>query len=567
MGAPGWTPMETEGERPFAAVGAGVAIVTDSGRATGGANRALDERQWQAACARSHAAWLRFHDYTPTVSLGVHQSLGLAARAAFCHARGIEIVRRATGGGALYLDGGELAWTLTFVERSSASMPFAKRLARLCAAVAAGLRHLGVAQAEYAAPNEIEVRGRCLGAGFLLARDGVFLFQGAIALEEADIETALKALRLPNEKLTPEGILSARERRTSLRALGLRVGREALRAALARGFGEALGLDFAWRPWPAAAPGPMSRYLQTAAEGVVPAPPDDWDALAADWQQAFVKTAGGAVLHVALRLGPDGETLEELIFSGDIQCAPPQALANLATRLRGERCERVAAAVEEAWCGVEAVGELAPRDIARLLALAVARRGEQAHFGLSCRQANTLMVHDPGEEGLTAAEILTRAGAVLVPYCAKPTWCKWRHREGCPECGRCEVGEAYRLARARGLRVLTILNFEHLERTLAELRAQGVAAYVGMCCRHFYLKRHVAFRAAGLPALLMDIGGANCYELQQEDLAYAGRFAAQARLDEVVLRRVFGARARAGGDGGGESGEQGRERGPAEHVL
>ena len=29
---------------------------------------------------------------------------------------------------------------------------------------------------------------------------------------------------------------------------------------------------------------------------------------------------------------------------------------------------------------------------------------------------------------------------MLVPYCAKPDWCKWRHLDGCTECGLCEVG-------------------------------------------------------------------------------------------------------------------------------
>jgi len=60
-----------------------------------------------------------------------------------------------------------------------------------------------------------------------------------------------------------------------------------------------------------------------------------------------------------------------------------------------------------------------------------------------------------------------------------------------------------------------------------------------MCCRHFYLKREYAFREAGIPAVLMDITGSNCYELQQEDLAYAGKFQAQAHLDLEVLRKVM----------------------------
>jgi len=71
------------------------------------------------------------------------------------------------------------------------------------------------------------------------------------------------------------------------------------------------------------------------------------------------------------------------------------------------------------------------------------------------------------------------------------------------------------------------------------MRTDGERAYVGMCCSNFFIKRHRAFRDAGLPAVLMDISGSNCYELQQEDQAYAGRFAAQATLNEKLLEQVM----------------------------
>jgi lipoate-protein ligase A len=101
------------------------------------------------------------------------------------------------------------------------------------------------------------------------------------------------------------------------------------------------------------------------------------------------------------------------------------------------------------------------------------------------------------------------------------------------------VGEAYRLARERGMRVVTITDFEHLQTTLGELRAAGVRACVGMCCRHFFIKREHVFREAGIPAVLVDIAGSNCYELQQEEAAYAGKFQAEARLNLDVLRKVM----------------------------
>jgi lipoate-protein ligase A len=60
-----------------------------------------------------------------------------------------------------------------------------------------------------------------------------------------------------------------------------------------------------------------------------------------------------------------------------------------------------------------------------------------------------------------------------------------------------------------------------------------------MCCRHFFIKREYAFREAGIPAVLVDIAGSNCYELQQEEAAYAGKFQAEARLNLDVLRKVM----------------------------
>jgi lipoate-protein ligase A len=144
-----------------------------------------------------------------------------------------------------------------------------------------------------------------------------------------------------------------------------------------------------------------------------------------------------------------------------------------------------------------------------------------------------------GERRLPPLAVLRKASALLLPYCAKPAGCAYRNREDCAECGACAVGEAYRLGRERGLEVTTIVNYEHLESTLARLRAKGAEAYIGLCCGQFFRKRYRAFQNAGLPALLLDIEGATCYALKREHEAYAGRFQAEARLDLDTLRRVL----------------------------
>ncbi|MDE2090173.1 MAG: DUF116 domain-containing protein, partial [Gammaproteobacteria bacterium] len=484
----------------------------------------------------AYAAALRFHRYRPTASLGAHQAVCHAVRADYCARRGIEIVRRVSGGGAVYLNPQQLCWSLAFRPRGPlAGAALTPLMETLCRALIAGLRRLGIG-AEFQAPNDIEVQGRKIACGFLAARDDALLFQGSVLLD-ADTETLLKVLRAPTEKLSPQGIRSARERLVTLKdLLGYLPSLAALQHHLLAGLAAALEFEFEPAPGSSASLG-ADAPKRPVPTGNAPGLDQDWDrdegAL-----RAFLKTPGG-VLHARIRLDPAARVVEELTLAGGVYLRPAQALVCLADELRGvalEDIERRCAGFFQRQA-FDAIG-FGPDDLGRVLKLALQRREQQAQLGLSAAQANTLMVHGAGGTA-SAPDILRRATVMLVPYCAKPAWCKWRYRDGCSECGLCEVGEAYRLARERDMRVISITHYEHLCRTLETLAGEQVPAYVGMCCSNFYLKRDVAFRQAGIPALLMDISGSNCYELQQEDQAYAGRFTAQSRLNLDVVERVM----------------------------
>ena len=501
-------------------------IAFDTGLRRGAENIRFDRDQWQATRRASPPVCrVRFHRYLPTASLGAFETPGHALRAEHCRLHGIDIVRRVSGGGAVYLDSEQLCWTLTL---SHAGTPMKKSLAEwmgcLSRGVVKGLRRLGV-DAVFVPPNDIEVAGRKLACGFIALSNGAVLFQGSI-LENIDTEIMMKALRVPTEKLSAEGVRSARRRFATLRDLGVNTPPAVIQQSLLAGWEEDLQLSFSRDAPP-----------ETAVVADAVPLPAEWDEQAEDWHQAFVKSAGG-ILHVRLRLSHDGHVLQRAEFAGNVHVFPDRTFSALASTLAMTPVASLGGRLDDFFrhraCDML---EVTPEDIRHALRLACERHGQQRQFALSGAQANTLMVHAPSQE--TAATIARNASVMLVPYCAKPAWCKWRHRDGCPECGRCEVGDAYRLARERGMRVVTITNFEHLEQTLGELRADGTRAYVGMCCRHFYIKREYAFRRAGIPAVLMDITGANCYELQQEDLAYAGKFQAQAHLNPVVLARVM----------------------------
>lgn len=251
--------------------------------------------------------------------------------------------------------------------------------------------------------------------------------------------------------------------------------------------------------------------------------------------EALHKTPGG-VLRV--RLWPDaaGHFIDRIRFAGDLHLHPANALERLQQTLAGLSLVQAEAAVSAFFdqhpCDL--LGFSAD-DIRHVLRLAIDKLAQQKLMGLSADQANRLMVTGEGN----AEAVLSRASVMLLPYCAKPAWCKWRHQDDCVECGKCEVGDAYRMARERNMPVTTITDYEHLTATLGAMKADGIEAYVGACCNQFFVKRHHAFEQAGMGAVLMDISGANCYELKQEEAAYAGRFQAEAELDADLMERVM----------------------------
>lgn len=500
---------------------------TDTGLRAGAANRDLDRGQlvWSRT---HHAALLRLHRSQSSVWLGAHEHALEAVRGAFCRTHGIPILRRLTGGDAGYRDPRQWNFTLTVPLRTGAAHhrlgPWPERLGR---ALRAALRTFGF-ETRFVAPHHIELDGRTLGEVFVAIRAGVLVAEAHL-FRGIDADTMLRALCVPKEKLTPEGIRSARRRFAVLDHPGRPSPADAaLLAAVQAACAAHLGLA-------PAATVPACRPARPRPEGDGPPRCVDDDTL-----RGFVRTPVG-VLYGALRPDRAGDRIESLSLHGDVQLHPHRLFRHLNRALRGVPLDQAS----ERLAGVlarrphELLG-FTDADLKRLLRLLLGRRVLQSRLGLSAAEAATVMLHDPTGTADTPA-LLKRARLLLVPYCAKPTWCKWRHRDGCPECGRCTVGAAYRLARARGMQVRTIRNFEHLQATLTAVGASGAEAYIGLCCRHFFIKREYAFRAVGIPAVLLDIAGANCYELQQEELAYAGRFEAQAELDLPILAKIMAA--------------------------
>lgn len=322
--------------------------VLDAGLASGRFNIALDQAMLELHQAKRIPDSLRFIHFRPSALVGRHQSLSAEIDLEYCRLHDIEAGRRITGGGAIYLDSGQLGWALVF-ERGTLGTASLGEVARsVCEAAAAGLSRFGI-EARFRPRNDIEVEGRKIGGtgGFF---DGdTLLYQGTV-LVDLDTDAMLGALRVPRAKIARHGLDSAAQRVVSLREL-LGPGTPALgevQQALLCGFRERLHMTF--RPAAAAQLEPViqrGRELYEAQIGQhafvaeIDGPPAGGDV-----SVGTCTGAGGTITSYLRREGPGGQRIGQVLISGDFFVAPPRLVFDLESRLRGVEVEAAGETIE-----------------------------------------------------------------------------------------------------------------------------------------------------------------------------------------------------------------------------
>jgi lipoate-protein ligase A len=343
--------------------------VIDTGIRSGRENVAFDQALIEARNAGRVPETIRFLRFRPAALAGLHQMLSHEVRLEYCARHGIEVGRRITGGGGLYLDERQVCWELA-LERSRLPGDLAAIAARICAAAAAGLRRLGVA-AEFRPRNDIEVHGRKLcGTGGVV--DGRTLFFQGTLLVEFDPQRMIEALRVPVEKLARRDLDDARRRVITLaEAMGRVPAVAEVQAALLAGFRECLEIetyageiaDYEER---------LARTLYTEQFGTeefvrsLDAPAAD-----TDLSSATLVRKGGA-LRADLRL--ERGRIREALVTGDFFMSPSRARFDLEAALRGVAAAEAGAALDAffARTQVELVG-LSPRDFREVVESAVSQ--------------------------------------------------------------------------------------------------------------------------------------------------------------------------------------------------
>jgi lipoate-protein ligase A len=290
---------------------------------------------------------VRFLRFEPSALVGRHQAIGQELKLDFCRANGVALVRRITGGGAIYLDPNQVGWELVLSRKRLPMPTLGDYTKAICEAVAYGLSKTFAIDARYRPRNDIEVGGQKLcGTGGFFDGD-TLIYQGTVLID-ADPARIMSCLNVPEAKLKKRNIDKAEQRVTTLKALlgGKAPEIDAVHEAVLAGLTEKLGI--------AAQKGAPS-HEEEALAGRLCVDEIGTDAfvfLIDDPRGAGVleasRTAPGGTVTAYVRLEGAGQArrVRELLLTGDFFVTPPRLVYDLEAALRGIQIGEAGAAVD-----------------------------------------------------------------------------------------------------------------------------------------------------------------------------------------------------------------------------
>ncbi len=187
--------------------------ILETGENTAFKNMAVDEAIMRN-CKRVGPT-LRLYSWKPAaVSIGYFQAIEEEVDLKKCKQIGVDVVRRITGGGAVFHDA-ELTYSF-FCSEESKIVPknILESYARVCNSLVLGFEELGL-EAEFVPLNDIVVGGKKISGNAQTRRNGIVLQHGTILLK-VDVEKMFSLLKVPDEKLKGKMIESVKQRVTSV---------------------------------------------------------------------------------------------------------------------------------------------------------------------------------------------------------------------------------------------------------------------------------------------------------------------------------------------------------------
>ena len=173
---------------------------------------------------------------SPTISIGYNRSVEKSVFIEEAARRNVKIIRRFSGGSAIFTDSGQLIFAIV-LDASLLPSDIVESYEKVCGAVIRGLSILGV-KAEYKPVNDILVGGKKISGSAQLRRGGVVLHHGTM-LVDTDLESLAAVLKPPQGKKDDQSVM---KNVTNLReAMGEAPDVQVLKRALVKGISDAFG--------------------------------------------------------------------------------------------------------------------------------------------------------------------------------------------------------------------------------------------------------------------------------------------------------------------------------------
>jgi lipoate-protein ligase A len=178
-------------------------------------NMAIDEAVSEAVASGESPPTIRFWGWNPrAVSIGYFQSMEKEVDIAKCEELGVDVVRRRTGGGAVFHDS-EITYSIIGKEDLFPKDIIAS-YREICGCIINGLQGLGI-ESEFKPINDIITNGKKISGNAQTRRGGTLLQHGTL-LYEVDVDRMFSLLKVPDEKIRDKMIATVKERVTSVKA-------------------------------------------------------------------------------------------------------------------------------------------------------------------------------------------------------------------------------------------------------------------------------------------------------------------------------------------------------------
>jgi len=211
-------------------------------------NMAIDEAILQTRIAGKVPNTLRFFRWQPSaVSIGRFQEVDREVLLENCRKHGVDVVRRISGGGAVYHDhDGEITYSVAVATQDLGTEDIFTAYNQICSGLIEAIKEIGI-NADFNQGNpkncpNVSVNGRKISGSAQSHRSRVLLQHGTFLLD-VDLKKMFTFLNVPWAKTCMEVINVAETKITSIRQeLKLNVSVKEAYNALVKGFEKTLGI-------------------------------------------------------------------------------------------------------------------------------------------------------------------------------------------------------------------------------------------------------------------------------------------------------------------------------------